>query len=268
MEARVRHPGMGVVILSQYDDPEYAIRLMSEGSSGLAYLLKDRVADGRRLTSAIRTVASGGTMLDPEIARALVAPVQASGALNVSELQLLQEVVDGRSDKWIARAHHSTPVEADVAVERLLAQVDGLGGHRRSCRAPADQGAASSRSGPRGLWAVTRSTAACRCRGPATSGSRCLRPKYPTHGHRSCLGRAGLHRPRRRHRQSGTAPLGPCATGRHDVAVRGHGARPIGTTGFWFSGVRESRARECQRPSSAGRGFRARVTCTGRHEGR
>ena len=73
-EVRKRHPGTGVVILSQYDDPEYAISLLSEGAAGYAYLLKDRVSDGNTLARAIREVATGGSMLDPEIVQALVAP--------------------------------------------------------------------------------------------------------------------------------------------------------------------------------------------------
>src|SRR3989440_12942473 len=74
-EVRKRHPGTGIVILSQYDDPEYAISLLSEGSEGRAYLLKDRVAEGDQLARAVRAVATGGSMLDPKIVEALVSPV-------------------------------------------------------------------------------------------------------------------------------------------------------------------------------------------------
>src|SRR5436309_3479923 len=66
-QVRKRHPGTGVVILSQYDDPEYAISLLGDGAAGYAYLLKDRVAEGDQLVKAIRAVASGGSMLDPSI---------------------------------------------------------------------------------------------------------------------------------------------------------------------------------------------------------
>src|SRR5918992_849018 len=69
---RKRHPGTGVVILSQYDDPEYAIQLLSEGQAGYAYLLKDRLAEGDQLADAIRAVASGGSALDPAIVDAMV----------------------------------------------------------------------------------------------------------------------------------------------------------------------------------------------------
>ena len=75
-EIRKRHPGTGVVVLSQYDEPEYAIALLGDGAAGYAYLLKDRVCDGNRLARAIREVATGGSMLDPEIVEALVSPAR------------------------------------------------------------------------------------------------------------------------------------------------------------------------------------------------
>src|SRR6266516_6816304 len=72
---RKRHPGTGIVILSQFDDPEYAVSLLSEGAAGCAYLLKDRVAEGDQLARAIRTVSSGGSVLDPPVVDALVRPI-------------------------------------------------------------------------------------------------------------------------------------------------------------------------------------------------
>src|SRR4029079_18186960 len=75
---RKRHPGTGIVILSQYDDPDYAISLLSEGAAGYAYLLKDRIAEGDQLARAIREVATGGSMLDPAIVGALVNPVRSA----------------------------------------------------------------------------------------------------------------------------------------------------------------------------------------------
>ena len=67
MNIRKRHPGTGIVILSQYDDPEYAISLLEEGAAGYAYLLKDRVADVSEFIEAVDRVARGGTALDPEV---------------------------------------------------------------------------------------------------------------------------------------------------------------------------------------------------------
>ena len=69
---RRRRPDTGVVILSQYPDAEYALALLREEPTGCAYLLKDRVASGDQLARAIREVAAGGSVLDPEIVQALV----------------------------------------------------------------------------------------------------------------------------------------------------------------------------------------------------
>lgn len=73
-QIRKRHPGTGVVILSQFDDPEYAISLLDQGAAGCAYLLKDRIAEGDQLVRAVRTVVSGGSVLDPVIVEAMVHP--------------------------------------------------------------------------------------------------------------------------------------------------------------------------------------------------
>ena len=68
---RERHPGTGVVVLSAHDDEAYAIALLGKGQSGLAYLLKDRIAQGDELVRAIREVAAGGSAVDPAIAERL-----------------------------------------------------------------------------------------------------------------------------------------------------------------------------------------------------
>src|SRR5256714_9077852 len=88
-ELRKRLPGTGVVILSQFDDPEYAISLLSEGSAGHGYLLKDRLAEGHQLVDAVRAVATGGTALDPAIVDALLRPVATDGELSAADESLL-----------------------------------------------------------------------------------------------------------------------------------------------------------------------------------
>lgn len=117
---RKRHPGTGVVILSQFDDPEYAVSLLAEGAAGYAYLLKDRVAEGDHLAAAIRTVATGGSMLDPEIVQALVHPVTSDGGLAPSDEALLQLMAEGKPIKAIAAIQHSTPAVVSDAVEQLF----------------------------------------------------------------------------------------------------------------------------------------------------
>lgn len=117
---RKRHPGTGVVILSQFDDPEYAVSLLSAGAAGYAYLLKDRVAQGDHLAAAIRTVATGGSMLDPEIVQALVNPVSPDGGLGPAEEALLQLVAEGKPIKAIAAVQQTTPAVVSEAVEQLF----------------------------------------------------------------------------------------------------------------------------------------------------
>ncbi|HLF70454.1 MAG TPA: adenylate/guanylate cyclase domain-containing protein [Actinomycetota bacterium] len=127
---RKLHPGTGVVILSQYDEPEYAIALLSEGASGYAYLLKDRVAEGDQLARAIREVASGGSMLDPKIVASLVSPVTQTGVLSASEEELLKLVAGGKPIKAIAVMLRTTPADVSAGVEALflkLAQAASAG---------------------------------------------------------------------------------------------------------------------------------------------
>src|SRR5919197_1708998 len=119
-EVRKRHPGTGVVVLSQYDEPEYAISLLSEGAAGYAYLLKDRMTEGHRLAGAIREVATGGSVLDPEIVEALVRPVTTEGELSPPEEELLRLVAEGRPIKAIAVAQRTTPEAVSDAVEQLF----------------------------------------------------------------------------------------------------------------------------------------------------
>jgi class 3 adenylate cyclase/DNA-binding NarL/FixJ family response regulator len=120
---RKRHPGTGVVILSQYDDPEYAISLLSEGQAGYAYLLKDRLAEGDQLVDAIRAVASGGSALDPAIVDAMVRPVRDEAGLSPEDEDLLEQVAQGRPMKAIAVARGTTPAAIDAAVERIFLQL-------------------------------------------------------------------------------------------------------------------------------------------------
>ena len=122
-EIRKRNPGTGVVILSQFDDPDYAVSLLSEGAAGYAYLLKDRVGEGDQLARAVREVASGGSMLDPKIVEALTTPVRADSLLTVDEEELLQGVAEGRTLKSIAVQRKTTAADINAAVESLFAKL-------------------------------------------------------------------------------------------------------------------------------------------------
>jgi class 3 adenylate cyclase/DNA-binding response OmpR family regulator len=135
-EIRQRHPGTGVVVLSQFDDPEYAISLLEEGAAGYAYLLKDRVAEGDQLAKAVRAVATGGSVLDPAIVEAMVNPVTSTGALSPSEEELLRMVAEGRHIKAIAAARGTTTSAAAADVEKLFLRLaqDATAGSQSSLR--------------------------------------------------------------------------------------------------------------------------------------
>jgi adenylate cyclase len=122
-EVRKRHPGTGVVVLSQYDDPEYAVSLLAEGSAGYGYLLKDRVAEGNQLADAIRSVATGGTALDPTIVEALVRPVISPGELAPAEEELLGMIAEGKPIKAIAVARRVPPEAIDAEVEAVFVKL-------------------------------------------------------------------------------------------------------------------------------------------------
>jgi len=119
-EIRKRHPGTGVVVLSQYDDPDYAVSLLSEGAAGYGYLLKDRVAEGDQLARAVREVATGGSVLDPKIVDAMVRPVSGDSGLSVAEEELLRYIAEGKPIKAIAAAQDTTPAAVASAVDDLF----------------------------------------------------------------------------------------------------------------------------------------------------
>lgn len=160
---RKRHPGTGIVVLSQYGEPEYAISLLSDGAAGYAYLLKDRVAEGDQLVRAIREVASGGSMLDPQIVEALTRPITDETFLPDADQRLLDLVAEGTPIKAIAVALQTTPADADARIEALFVRLaealssgdaDALDRLRRLQRAIAsreEQGEILSRMLPGGL---------------------------------------------------------------------------------------------------------------------
>jgi DNA-binding NarL/FixJ family response regulator len=108
-ELRERHPDMGVVVLSQFSDPIYALTLLDRGSDRRAYLLKERVHNRAELTAAIDAVVSGGSMIDPKIVEELVrtrSQVERSplNDLTAREREVLSEIAQGKSNSAIAES--------------------------------------------------------------------------------------------------------------------------------------------------------------------
>ena len=108
-ELRDSHPSIGVVVLSQFADPLYALDLLDRGSDGRAYLLKERVHNRAELMAAIRAVAEGGSLIDPKIVESLVAARSRAersplNELTAREREVLSEIAQGRSNTAIAES--------------------------------------------------------------------------------------------------------------------------------------------------------------------
>jgi DNA-binding NarL/FixJ family response regulator/DNA-binding SARP family transcriptional activator len=106
---RVEHPDVGVVVLSQYLEPAYALALFEEGTERRAYLLKERVHDVGQLVAAIRAVAEGGSVVDPKVVEALVAEKTRREHSPLDELtqrerDVLREMAEGKNNAAIAEA--------------------------------------------------------------------------------------------------------------------------------------------------------------------
>jgi DNA-binding NarL/FixJ family response regulator len=102
-------PETGVVVLSQYSDPQYALLLLEHGSAGRAYLLKERVHDRAELASAVAEVAQGGSVIDPKIIDVLVAARTRAEESPLAELtprerEILAEIAAGKSNTAIAES--------------------------------------------------------------------------------------------------------------------------------------------------------------------
>jgi DNA-binding NarL/FixJ family response regulator len=127
--ARDAHPELGVVVLSQYADAEYALRLFQGGASRRAYLLKDRIADAGQLASAVREVAGGGTAVDPKIVESLVsARMRATRSpladLTPRELEVVGLVAEGRSNASIADAMFLTKRAVEKHINAIFTKLN------------------------------------------------------------------------------------------------------------------------------------------------
>jgi len=138
---RRTHPDVGVVVLSQFLDPGYLLTLIEEGSSRRGYLLKERLASTGQLSSAIRTVAEGGSFIDPLVVDSLVSakahsPASPLDRLTPRELQTLAEVAAGRSNSAIAAGFGVTERAVEKHINSIFSKldlVDDRDSNRRVC---------------------------------------------------------------------------------------------------------------------------------------
>jgi DNA-binding NarL/FixJ family response regulator len=125
---RERQPEVGVVVLSQYDEPEYALALLGGGSERRAYLLKERVSDSEQLVGAIRAVASGGSYIDPKVVEALIgararAATSPLAELTARELEVLEHMAQGKNNAAIADALVLTPRAVEKHINSIFSKL-------------------------------------------------------------------------------------------------------------------------------------------------
>lgn len=123
LQVRAEYPKTGVVVLSSHDDPEYALTLFKDGSAGLAYLLKERVAEPEQLIRAVHEVARGGSVMDPKVVDALVHREAGAAGLTPHEQELLDLMNTGCSYDEMAVRLGIPPTAVDHEVSRVLAKL-------------------------------------------------------------------------------------------------------------------------------------------------
>ncbi len=104
-QVRAQHPGTGVLVLSQYVEPEYAMELLADNAEGVGYLLKERVSNIEEFAAAVRRVAAGGSALDPTVVSQIVGRRRRDdplAALTPREREVLGLMAEGRSNQGIA----------------------------------------------------------------------------------------------------------------------------------------------------------------------
>jgi len=128
---RQTHPGLGVVVLSQFAEPSYANALLEGGSVGRAYLLKERISEPGQLAEAVRAVRRGGSVIDPAVVEVLVnasrrarsSPLE---ALTARELEVLDQIAQGKSNAAVAGALFLSERAVEKHINALFAKL-GLG---------------------------------------------------------------------------------------------------------------------------------------------
>ena len=123
------HPSVGVVVLSQYADPTYALTLLEGGSDGRGYLLKERVQDGAQLRAAVATVAEGGSVIDPKVVELLVSTTANAvdsplAELTQREREVLAEIAQGKSNAAIGESLVLTKRSVEKHINSIFLKLD------------------------------------------------------------------------------------------------------------------------------------------------
>jgi DNA-binding NarL/FixJ family response regulator len=125
---RETHPKLGVVVLSHYAQPSYALALLEAGTAGRAYLLKERVDDVDQVVAAIRAVAEGGSMIDPKVVEALVASKARTEQSPLNDLtsrehDVLREMAEGKNNASIAEALFLTERSVEKVIHSIFVKL-------------------------------------------------------------------------------------------------------------------------------------------------
>ena len=126
---RETHPAVGVVVLSQYSEPIYALALLESGSDGRGYLLKERVHDRAQLLSALETVADGGSVVDTRVVDVLVAAKTRAERSSLAELtprerEVLAQIAEGKSNSAIADSLVLTKRAVEKHINSIFSKLD------------------------------------------------------------------------------------------------------------------------------------------------
>jgi len=126
---REEHPDVGVVVLSQYAEEDYAYELLKDGAAGLGYLLKERVGDLEEVVRALNEVAKGGSVLDPRVVEALVARKDKLAHSPLAQLtdrerEVLEHMAQGQNNAAIARSLFLTERAVEKHINSLFHKLD------------------------------------------------------------------------------------------------------------------------------------------------
>ncbi|MFC3963424.1 response regulator transcription factor [Nocardia jiangsuensis] len=125
LQLRRGHPGLGVLVFSQWIETRYATELLAAGAAGVGYLLKDRVADVSEFVDALTRVAAGGTALDPEVVSQLMnAGRDGLDRLTPREREVLERMAQGLSNAAIAAALHVTERAVEKHIGNIFTKLD------------------------------------------------------------------------------------------------------------------------------------------------
>jgi DNA-binding NarL/FixJ family response regulator len=127
LDIRRQRPGIGVLVLSQYYEEEYALDLIGEQPDGVGYMLKQRIGDVDSFVDAVARVAAGGTALDPEVVGRMLGRRRAPGplqALTPRERDVLAAMAEGKSNKGIAEAQFVSEAAVQKHITSIFQKLD------------------------------------------------------------------------------------------------------------------------------------------------